>query len=391
MLTSLTAACRPKLMILYASYGEGHLQAACALRDALESLGIGRTVLVDLLAEAHPWINGMTRRFYMKSFTLMPGLYGWLYDRTRPMKHDSLFAEWLHSFGRDRLRRLLSEERPDAVIHTFPLLAMPALKRRTGLHIPTCTVVTDFDLHRRWVHPDIDRYYVPTEDMRRELISLGIPDSRICVSGIPLKSGFRSVAPAPGLRKFYGLPESGPVVLLMAGARGVLPGLAGVIAALLKQPQLTVALVCGRNETLARQIRSLFAGRPEADRLRVFGFVERMHELMAVASCIVTKPGGVTLAEALAAELPIFAYKPVPGQERNNALYLAGQGAATIACTPDQLCEEILKLLGDPIRLKTSRHALRKLQHGSAADTVALDFCSSLHIMEGALGELGRR
>ena len=96
MLTRLSVNCEPKLMILYASYGDGHLQAARAIRDALESRGIGRTVLVDLLAEAHPWINEMTRRIYMKSFTLLPGLYGWLYDRTRPMKHDSLLAGWLH-------------------------------------------------------------------------------------------------------------------------------------------------------------------------------------------------------------------------------------------------------------------------------------------------------
>jgi len=379
-----------KMMILYASYGDGHLQAARAIQNALENRGIGRTVMIDLLAESHPFINAMTRRFYLKSFTLMPGLYGWLYDRTRPMRHDSLFAGWLHSFGRDRLRKLLWEEKPDAVIHTFPLLAMPALKQRTGLQIPTCTVITDFDLHRRWVHPDIDRYYVPTEDMQRELVSLGIESRRICVSGIPLKSGFSSVTADPQVRLSYGLPADKPVVLIMAGAQGVLTGIADIVRSLLEQSSLTVALVCGRNESLAGEMRVLFAGHPEADRLRIFGYVERMHELMALSSCIVTKPGGVTLAESLAAELPIFAYRPVPGQERNNALYLQSKGAAVIVNTPEQLRLEILKLFGDPIRLMTSKRALRKLRRPGAAETVALDFCSSLHIMEGASSAMRR-
>jgi processive 1,2-diacylglycerol beta-glucosyltransferase len=379
-----------KMMILYASYGDGHLQAARAIQSALESRGIGQTVLVDLLAEAHPLINAMTRRFYQKSFTLMPGLYGWLYNRTRPMRHDSLFAGWLHSFGRDRLRKLLWEEKPDAVIHTFPLLAMPALKQRTGLQIPACTVITDFDLHCRWVHPDIDRYYVPTEDMQRELVSHGIDRRRICVSGIPLKSGFNAVTADPQLRLSYDLPADKPVVLIMAGAQGVLTGIADMVGCLLSQSTAAVALVCGRNETLAREMRTLFAGHPEADRLRIYGYVERVHELMALASCIVTKPGGVTLAESLAAELPIFAYRPVPGQEKNNALYLQGKGAAVIVNSPEELCSEILKLFGDPMRLMTSKRALRKLRRPEAAETVALDFCSTLHIMEGASSAMRR-
>lgn len=382
-MTGLTGTKSPKLMILYASYGDGHLQAARAIRDALADRSMEQTVLVDLLAEAHPWINEMTRRVYMKSFTLLPGLYGWLYDRTKPMKHDSLFASWLHSFGRDRLRRILLSERPDAVIHTFPLMAMPAMKERIGLQIPSCSVVTDFDLHQRWVHPNIDRYYVPTEDMKRELISLGIQGSRICVSGIPLKRGFRTVTPNPELRAKYGLPAGKPVVLIMAGAQGLLPNITAIVDALLDQPALTVALVCGRNDTLAQTMRSRFEGHPEADRLRIFGFMDQIHEMMALATCLVTKPGGVTLSEALAAGLPIFIYRPVPGQERNNALYMEQKGAAVITHSPEQLSFEIMNLIHDPIRLMNSKKAILMLQRINAADTIALDFCSSLNIMEG--------
>ena len=314
----------PKLMILYASYGDGHLQAARAIRDALAARGVDNTLLVDLLAEAHPFINEMTKSVYMKSYSLLPGLYGWLYDRTKPMKHDSLFASWLHSFGREGLRKILMAERPDAVIHTFPMLAMPALKKQIGLQIPTGTVVTDFDLHQRWVHPDIDRYYVPTEDMQRELVLLGIPERRICVSGIPIKRGFGSLTIDPALRSHYGLPAGKPVVLLMAGAQGTLPDMSELLAELLQRQSFTVAVVCGRNEALSSSLTQAFGSFIDAGQLRVFGYIDRMQELMALSACIITKPGGITLAEALASGLPIFAYRPVPGQERNNAL-LSGE------------------------------------------------------------------
>ncbi|MBW7476004.1 glycosyltransferase [Paenibacillus oenotherae] len=374
----------PKLLILYASYGDGHLQAARAIRDALSDHGMNRAVLVDLLAEAHPWINEMTRLIYSKSFTMLPGLYGWMYDRTKPMKHDSLFAGWLHSFGRDRLRRLLRDEKPDAVIHTFPLLAMPALKQRMGLRIPSCTVVTDFDLHRRWVHPDIDRYYVPTYDMKHELMSLGIHSHRICVSGIPLKRGFRSLSADPSLYVQYSLPPKKPIILIMAGAQGILPDIAELCTRLLAHPDITLAIVCGRSEALAQELHECFDSHPERERLRIFGYIEHIHELMALSTCLVTKPGGVTLSEALAAELPIFTYKPVPGQERHNALYLESKGAAVIAHSPDQLSQEIMKLIHDPIRLLNCKRALHKLRRNDAADTIALDFCPGLNIMVGA-------
>ncbi|MFC5651378.1 glycosyltransferase [Paenibacillus solisilvae] len=380
----------PKLLILYASYGDGHLQAARAIRDALADRGVDRTLLIDLLAEAHPFINEMTKRVYMKSYSLLPGLYGWVYDRTKPMKHDSLFASWLHSFGKDSLRRLLQAELPDAVIHTFPILAMPALKQQIGLQIPTGTVITDFDLHQRWVHPEIDRYYVPTEDMQRELILLGIPERRICISGIPIKRGFRSLTIDPALRSRYGLPAGRPVVLLMAGAQGTLPDMTELLSKLLQQQSFTVVVVCGRNEALSCLLTQMFSGFIAARQLHVLGYVEPMHELMALASCIITKPGGVTLAEALASGLPIIAYRPVPGQERNNALYLENKGAAAIAYTPEQLSHKIIELIHDSNRIRSSKTAIMKLQRKNAADVVALDFCSRLHIMEGVSATANR-
>ncbi|KAB8138314.1 diacylglycerol glucosyltransferase, partial [Raoultella ornithinolytica] len=91
------------------------------------------------------------------------------------------------------MRRIIAAERPDAVVYTFPLFAVPPVKRRAGHYPPSYTIITDFDLHRRWVHPTIDRYYVATEDLKSELSLLGVQDSRIQVSGIPLKRSFRRI------------------------------------------------------------------------------------------------------------------------------------------------------------------------------------------------------
>ncbi|MBD3921186.1 glycosyltransferase [Paenibacillus sp. PR3] len=378
-----------RILIIYASYGDGHLQAARAIRDALERQGVEpkRIKLVDLMAEANPLLNEVSRRFYMHSYSKMPTLYGWVYDRTRPMKHDSLFGGWLHSFGKEKLRRLLLSERPDAIVYTFPVFAAPSSRKSLLPHVPTSAVVTDFDLHCRWVHPHVDRYFVATDELKLELMRLGIAERRITVSGIPIKQSFTALRPNPQWFARYGLPEDRPIVLIMAGAAGVMPDVPEVCEALLQDNAVTVALVCGRNEALASSLRARFHGQlstSNGGRLHLFGYVETIHELMAIADCLVTKPGGITLSEGLATGLPLFIYRPVPGQEKNNALYLHSKGAAHITRNPQELSNAVRSLLYDPIRLAVHQQAARALGRSGAADTVALDILRQCLIMEEA-------
>lgn len=376
---------QPKFLILYASYGDGHLQVARAIKSSLEELGNHRTVMVDLMAESHPWLNEVTRRFYLKSYTHMPSLYGWMYDFTKPMKHDSWFGGLLHSFGREKIRRILQTEQPDIIVHTFPGFALPEHKRRKGSFPPSFTVITDFDLHGRWVHPGIDRYYVATDDLKRELTQLGIPNHAVQVTGIPLKRGFRAAAATGELYERYNLNPNQPIILIMAGAHGVMPDVAQICSGLLNDANVQVALVCGRNLLMKESIEKQFQDHPCFSRLHVYGFIEPIHELMAISDCLITKPGGVTLSEGITAGLPLFIYRPVPGQEKQNARYLASKGAAVIADEVNELTDQILKLVHDPLRLTTSKLSTKQLQTSqTAADSIVLDILSIIRIMEKA-------
>lgn len=391
---------QPKLLILYASYGEGHVHAAKALQSALKRLGNDRTVLYDLMAQSHPLLNEMTRKFYHSSYTHMPYLYGWMYDFTKPMKHNSLFGNWLHSFGRHKIRQLLQSERPDAVIYTFPLYGIPSSRRGSrSRSVPSYSVITDFDLHRRWLHPMIDRYYVATEDLRNEIRQLGIPAHGVQASGIPLKPGFRFNPNTTELSSKYGFDPSRPTALVMAGAQGVMPGVPALCEKLLRGANLQLAVVCGRNEELRAELTKRFDAERAAGRLHAFGFVHDIHELMSLSDCLITKPGGITLAEAIATGLPTFIYRPVPGQEKQNALYLASKGAAFIAKDAASLTTSVHELLSQPAKLEACRMNMRKLQApgispsyrhvdhaisagSNAAESIILDIITNIGIME---------
>jgi processive 1,2-diacylglycerol beta-glucosyltransferase len=303
-----------------------------------------------------------------------------------------MLGSFLHAFGRGTMNGIVRQEQPDAIIYTFPSYALPPASKQAARHIPSFAIITDFDLHQRWVHPRIDRYYVATEDLKTELVSLGISGSRVAATGIPLKQSFKPRAATAELYKRYGLSPALPAVLLMAGADGVTPSVLELGERLLaRSGALQVALVCGRNESLRKAAALRFAGHPEASRIRVFGYVEPIHELMSLASCIVTKPGGITLSEAIAANLPIFTYRPAPGQELRNAVYLAERGAAVIASRPGQLVSAITRLLASPERLEQSRSALRLLQTAGAADAIADDILARFSLAQEHVQAVGGR
>ncbi|WP_178024200.1 glycosyltransferase [uncultured Paenibacillus sp.] len=367
----------PKIIILYASYGEGHYQASKAVEAGLRSKGLTDITLLDLMAEAHPLINGLTKFVYLQSFKTIPGLYGWVYNATKQMPQEAPLLEAINSFGIGKLQQTLKETRPDLIIHTFPQLAMPRLLKRTGQSLPLVNIVTDFDLHVRWIHSGVDRYYVATDDMKEEMMNRGIPGDRIQVSGIPVKLEFaRQHQPEgkalPGnLQGLFSVNPSGKTtVLLMAGAYGSMQGVREVIERLAALERYRIIAVCGRNRELYRALQEQLSPHPD---ILLLGYVEQVAALMRNSDCIVTKPGGITLSEALACRLPVFVYRPVPGQELNNARYLAQKGVACIARTPAELTEEIDALFGDAHRLAELLQKIENLRRPEAAEVIADD------------------
>ncbi len=366
---------KPKVLILYASYGDGHLQASRALKESFERRGTADVAMVDLFAEAYPLINKLTRFIYLKSYSVFPGLYGFAYYSTRHMRNDTLVSSWFHSFGLRKLKEIIQREQPDLVINTFPMLVMPELRKKTGLRLPIYNVLTDFALHHRWLHPDVDKYYVATDDLREQVEQTGVPAERIRVSGIPLKSAFSRTLSADPIRRKYDLSADKPIVLLMAGSYGVLQGLQDVCTSL-SHLEAQVIVVCGKNNELLSGMTTEFGTNPK---FRIFGFVQEIHELMHIASLIVTKPGGITLSEALTCGLPIVLFRPVPGQERDNADYLQRKGAAEIAYQPEQLTTLIASLLAEPMRLVRMRDASIALQQANSSDTIVADIMNNYH------------
>ncbi len=357
----------PCVLIVYASYGDGHLQAARSLRDSLYQRGIERVILLDLMAESHPWMNEMTRLIYMQSFKTIPHLYGWFYYRTREMKAGTLLSNWLHSFGIRRLREVMEREQPHLVIHTFPQLALPHLRTRWGLTIPLVNIVTDYDLHGRWLHPHIDHYYVPSEEMRDEAIRRGVAAERITIAGIPLHHSFEQPETDEEQRRQQrrklqlqtGLDPQRRTVLLLAGAYGVLKNVQEICEMIDRRADTQLIVICGKNKELCEEMGKRYAHHPY---IRIEGFTKRMNDWMSMSDCVITKPGGLTMAECISCRLPAFLMNPVPGQELENALYLEARQAARICRNAQELNAALGSALDQPEILESMRRHMDTLR-----------------------------
>ncbi len=356
-----------RMLILSASYGEGHQQAALAVRDALMEENPGLDLqIVDYLDMVHPMLNSVARYCYMKSVRFAPSLYGLFYKGTSRIAPSSLIQRRLNHLGYEDLADYLSAYKPDVILSTFPTPAgvVSLLKERGLINIPGATVITDHAIHSQWIHHYTDHYFVGSEHVKRGLMIRGVDEDRISVTGIPVRPAFLAAKNRAGVRLKLGLEEDYPTILIMGGAYGVLGDIVQICEELFQSDRRAqLIVVCGRNEKLRQTIEQL--SRDAKNPVWVFGFTREVHELMAVSDLIVTKAGGLTVSEALAMELPMLLYRPIPGQETQNAAFLVKSRVAVLARTRRQVIGHIDRLLRDDgsrlRRMRVNTNTIRKV------------------------------
>ncbi len=361
------------ILIFTASYGGGHWQAARAVAKALllhqKDL---KTEIVDFVELISPTWNRVTSFTYAKSVRNAPSLYGYFYRATNRLKIDPIWEKKFNYLGVQKILGLLQARRPHLIVATYSVAAgaISRLKKQGLLRVPLVTVITDYAVHNQWIHPWTDLYLVGSEQVREGLIGRGVPGTKIAVTGIPIDPKFASLPSRPFLFEKFGLNPGVPVILIMAGAVGMLRGIPSICRLLDRLPlPLQVLAVTGKDRRLYRRLRRLAPKMKKP--LLVSGYVENVEEYMAAADLLITKAGGLTTSEALAVGLPMLIYRPIPGQEAENTRYLTEIGAALAVRNLRQLEARLIQLLSEPPLLEMLRESARAAGRPGAALTAA--------------------
>jgi processive 1,2-diacylglycerol beta-glucosyltransferase len=385
----------PKILVLHASVGAGHTRAAKAAAAALAAAEPGADVrVVDALELARPLFSKLYGDGYLALVEKAPKLFGMIFELTdRPPRRglgDGL-RRAVQRWGAAGLLDLLEGGGWDAVVHTHFLAPELAarLKARGRLDAAQLVVVTDYDAHRIWRHEGVDRYCVAGPAAAASLRAHGADPDSIVTTGIPIDPAFAQPASRDAALKEFGLSDGYPVVVQASGGHGVGPVEETYRALLASTIPSQLVVVCGRNESAKARLAAIRP--PHRHRVKLLGFTERMRWLMAAADLLVTKPGGLTVSEALACGLPMVLVSPIPGQEERNADYLLENGAAVKAATPAALTGKVETLLSDEKRLAEMRRRAKKLGHPAAGEAVAAQALELLRGREAAAAKQDRR
>ncbi len=313
-----------KLLILSITAGQGHHQAGMAISDYFQSRG-HCVVTLDCYEYLSPAIKDMVSGGYLVSTKYSPKLYGKMYRLAEKMvkkdKQASLF-QITNTIFHKKMVSYLEEQQPDVVVctHVFAALLMSYLAEK-GTYYSTVGIVTDFKIHPFWESTMLDYYVIPNEFMVPSLLKKGFKKEQILPFGIPIFSKFSQKISKQSARQQLGF-ENLPTILVMSGSMGF-----GNVAKMVKNidalpMDFQLVTVCGNNEKLKKRLERSRHRHPRF----TFGYVDNVDKLMDAADCIITKPGGLTVSEALAKELPMLLSKPIPGQEERNLEFLLNFG-----------------------------------------------------------------
>jgi processive 1,2-diacylglycerol beta-glucosyltransferase len=126
-----------------------------------------------------------------------------------------------------------------------------------------------------------------------------------------------------------------------------------------------VIVVCGNNRTLYQSLSERHLAHAH-----VLGLVNNMHELMAVSDAMVTKPGGLSISEALVSGLPMIFFNAIPGQETGNILVLKAYGIGISGCGIEGICEELKKMKASKELFLTAREKIKALARPSSVSDI---------------------
>lgn len=376
---------KPRVLLLSASSGAGHVRAAQALEKAFHARGGCSVAHVDALA----YVSKLFQRMYDKAYISMvrraPDLMGLLYDRTdQPWRHPRQRLA-LDRLNTQPMIRMLKREQPDLCIatHFLPAEILAWLIAKKKLVARNAIVVTDYDVHASWLCQTVDRYYVAMPESAEYLARIGVPRDKLRVTGIPVDPVFSKPVSRSEARRKFGLDEEASVLLVAAGGYGIGP-VEQLVKDLLElgRPWQIVAIagkaekLRKRLEDLAKSAGKLSAGRP---RLVTVGFTNEMDEYMAAADLLIGKAGGLTTSEALARGLPMALVEPIPGQEARNADHLLEAGAAIRCNNLPAAAWKIASLLDQPERLAEMRRTASTMARPDAASRIVEDALGLIH------------
>jgi processive 1,2-diacylglycerol beta-glucosyltransferase len=338
---------------LLKSMPSGHHQVADAICESIyANSGEIECKKVDILSEWNRVVEGGVVKAYLQWIRHFPETYNRTYRKfayrskgERPHRtYEILFMR--------KVQEILAIEKPDLIIctHGFPSYFINRLKEMGHCDIPALNIYTDFFINDIWGCSHIDYHFAPSQEIKDDLASkYGIDPNHIFISGIPISREFESESQA---EKRVAAP---PYRILMSGGSVGLGNISQVLDRGQDALNCQVKVLCGANKKLLDHVREL-----DGDFAEAYPYIsskQEMNNLYEWADAIISKPGGVTVSEALRKQIPIFLTGALPGQEQINLRLLHEMGLVFIVPEGADALDYTCRILADQDKIQRYRQA----------------------------------
>lgn len=399
------------ILILTASTGGGHLRAAASLKSyIMENSENNRVKVIDALEYINPILNKTITEGYEQMAKKTPKLFGSLYKSSNKENILGSFLAGFMAVIAKYLLPLIESFDPKVIITTHPFVTtmVSNLKERNKITQPLICIITDYAPHKTWINKCVDSYIVSNEGMIDMMVKMGADKEKIHPFGIPIDDAFYTIRDKDEILKEIGLASNVLTILIMAGSFGV-TDIVEIYNDIVKiDLDFQIIVITGKNQKLYDTLKKRIYRKPKVTAIvrgrklkrklrlkkarkvhfirkkfrhknksikptRLLYFTNEVDKYMQVSDLIITKPGGLTISEALACNLPMAIFDAIPGQEEENAEFLINNNMAVKIGKGKKCTETIEKLLTQDNTLEYMKASCRSFDKSASSENIFME------------------
>lgn len=365
------------ILILYAAYGGGHLNAATAIKDYIEKNYEDVNVdLVDCIKYISKSIDKVTTSAYKELAKTVP----WAWEKMYYKAECGMLSKISSSTNKIlslKLKNLFEIFNPDLVISTHPFASQMTchLKKKRYIDCKLATILTDFASHKQWLigHEYTDYFFVSNDTMVNELIDFGINKEKIFNTGIPISLKFSTTHNKNDIFSQFGLKQNKKLVLFFGGGEFGL-GKSKTISyfddLLSSIPKVQVIAVSGKNKKIKYSFQEIVNKYHRQNDVKLLEFTPKIPEIMSISDFVISKPGGLTTSESLFSNLPMIIINPIPGQEEKNAEFLENNNLGIWVKKDDNLPSILQDLINSENKINELKFNTKRFSNRNSSKNI---------------------
>lgn len=317
-----------KVLLLYASFGGGHLKAAESLKEYFEEYHSDYELMfLDAMKYTSPEINNIILKSYVQLAKNMPKAWEKIYNLSDQYSGLTDFTTLLNKIVSGKFKQLVLDFNPDIIIctHPFAVDMLHTLKKKNTLNAKVGLVLTDYAPHAMWLtQPNtVDAFFVAHEGMIDLMEIEKINTEKVFATGIPVLKAFHTEYNRTDLLQKFNLEDKFTLLFIPGGEYGMSKNSA-VFKDIIRIPNIQIIAVTGKNEKLKNKFKKI--ANNSNKNIKILGYTNEIAQLLYISNIIISKTGGLTTTESIVSHTPMVVLSPLPGQEEHNSNYILNNG-----------------------------------------------------------------